>query len=83
MAGKPRITFAKLKDLIFKHLEDTVGKLDDFEVTFAKLDKAEWRANVDFVAEGGDEETPESALFTIDAQTGDVTEFKRGYTWRD
>lgn len=83
MADKSRVTFSKLKDLIFEHLEDTVGGLEDVEVTFAKLEKGEWRANVDFVPEGEDSDQPESALFTIDAESGEVTEFKRGHTWRE
>jgi hypothetical protein len=80
---KGKITFSKLKDLIYKHLEETVGDLDDYEVTFAKLEDGHWRANVEFVVEGGREDAPETALFSVDSETGDVTEFQRGYTWRD
>jgi hypothetical protein len=77
------VTFSKLKELILEHLQDTVGEVEDFEVTFAKLEKNRWRANVEFVQKGGDEERPETALFSVDAETGDVTEFQKGYTWRD
>lgn len=83
MPKRSSITFSRLKEVLYAHLEETVGDLDDFEVTFAKLEKGKWRANVEFVVEGRDEARPESALFTVDPETEDVTEFQRGYTWRD
>lgn len=78
-----RVTFAGLKEVITHHLRNNFGELDEVEVTFAKFQFPEWRANVEFVVHGGRSDAPRTALFRINAISGDVVEFQQGNTWRD
>jgi len=69
--------------LLHNHLEDTVGRLTDFEVTFAKLERGVWKANVEFVVKGGREDAPDTASFMVDADTREVLEFRKGSLWKE
>jgi hypothetical protein len=80
---KSKVTFSKVKGIVYDLLENQVGKLDEFEITFAKLEDGEWRVNAEFVLDGEDSDTAEVALFTIDAESGEVSEYQRGSTWRE
>lgn len=80
---KGKITFSKAKSIALARLEEEVGELEEFEITFGKLDEGEWRMNVEFVLEGEDSDMVEVALFSIDAESGEVTEYQRGSTWRE
>lgn len=75
------LKFADVKQKIGQHLKTALG-IDEFSVTFAKLEENEWRVNVEFREKVGPTEWPTTALFGLDAETGEVKEFKKGYTWR-
>ena len=75
------ITFGDVRDKIEEYLK-TALKITEFDITFAKLDEKEdiWKVNVEF-KEKGDDVLPRSALFVLDAESGDVRQFEKGRYW--
>ena len=41
-----------------------------------------WRVNISYTRTVGGVQWPTTALLAIDAETGEVTQFKEGWTWR-
>lgn len=78
-----KLTFPRLKTLLHNHLEDTVGRVTDFEVTFAKLERGAWKATIEFVVKGGREDAPQTATFLVDADTREILEFRKGSMWKE
>ena len=76
-----KLSFTDVKKRVGEHLRTALG-LEEFEITFAKQDEDVWRVNVEFKEKIGDIELPTTALFSIDAITGEVKEFRKGYSWR-
>ena len=81
MGEKEKLTFAEVKRAIGDNLK-TALNVENFDITFAKLEKDEWRVNVAFQEAGGLMLLwNQTALFTIDAWSGDVKVFERGRAW--
>ena len=76
-----KLNFAEVKQKIAEHLKTALG-IEEFEITFAKQEEDVWRVNVEFEEKIGSVEWPISALFSIDVVSGEVKEFKKGYSWR-
>jgi phage FluMu protein Com len=77
----PQLSFAEVKQKIATHLE-TALLIKDFKITYAKLERNEWKVNVEYNDKIGTIDITKSALFSLDATTGEVIEFKRDLTWR-
>jgi len=84
MSENKNLSFGDIKEKVKEHLKTALG-IEEFSITFAKLEKDTltkperevWKINVEF-KEGDWDRT---ALFKIDAKTGEVLEFKKGYLW--
>ena len=74
----PALSFAAIKSRVAEHLKTAVDT-DDFEIKSAKLEDLQglWRIDVEFRKPKA--MFTETALLTIDATTGEVKEFRRGY----
>jgi len=70
-----------LREIIEGVLKKHYPDLETFEITYSILDETEgaWRVNIRFRKEG--EMYDKVANFKVDAETGDVTWFKEGFTW--
>jgi phage FluMu protein Com len=77
----PILSFAEIKKKIAFHLK-TALVVEDFKITYAKLVGDIWNVNIEYYEKISGVDFPKSALFTLDAITGEVKEFKRDYTWR-
>lgn len=77
-----QLKFADVKRCVAEHLE-TALDVSEFSITFAKHEPEQhvWKVNVEFKERISGSEWPTSALFAIDAGTGEVREFKKGHTW--
>ncbi len=73
-----KLSFAEMKKRIKEHLQMTLN-LEDFSINSAKQEGDVWKINVEFKEKTGAIELPTTALFIIDAMTGEVMEFKKGY----
>lgn len=76
-----KLSFAEVKQRIAEHLKTALG-VEEFDITFAKLELDTWKVNVEFTEKIDYNEFPKSALFSLDATTGEVKEFKKDYSWR-
>jgi len=81
MEEMERLGFADAKEKIGEHLKTALG-IEEFEITFAKQDDDLWKVNVEFNEKIGTFEWPTTAFFVIDATTGEVREFRKGYLGR-
>jgi len=81
MEETEKLTFADVKKRIGEHLK-TALNVEEFSMTFAKQQENVWKVNVEFKEKVGSTVWPTSALFSIDATTGEVTEFHKGRYWR-
>lgn len=81
MEETQKLSFTDVKNRIGEHLRTALG-IQEFEITFAKQEEGVWRVNVEFEEKIGTIEWPTSASFSIDATTGEVKEYRKGYTWR-
>ncbi len=75
-----KLSFADMKKRIREHLKMALN-IEDFSINSAKQDGNVWKVNVEFTERTGAIDLPTTALFIIDAFTGEVKEFKKGYTW--
>lgn len=80
------LPLSKAKEIIKEHLATVDEKINDFVITYAKLDQTKlvysdeiWRINIEFQEEGKAYVT--TALFSVDARTGSIVEYKRGSYW--
>lgn len=80
MEEMERLNFADAKEKIGDHLKTALG-IEEFEITFAKQDDFR-RVNIGFDERIDTVELSTIALFVIDAMTGGVREFRKGYSWR-
>ena len=65
-----------MRNRIKEHLQMALN-IQDFSINFAKLDGE--KVNVEFKEKTGAIDMPTTALFILDAMTGEVKEFKKGY----
>ncbi len=74
----PPLSFAEVKSRVAAHLKTAVDA-DDFDIRSAKLDELQglWKVDVEFRKPKA--MFSETALLMIDATTGAVKEFRRGY----
>lgn len=74
----PALTFAEIKSRVAAHLKVAVDA-DDFDIKSAKLEELQgfWKIDVEFKKPKA--MFSETALLIIDARTGEVREFRRGY----
>jgi hypothetical protein len=75
-----KLNFADMKIRIREHLKMALN-VEDFSINFAKQEGDVWKVNIEFKEKTGAIELPTTALFIIDVMTGEVKEFKKGYTW--
>lgn len=81
MEQTKKLNFTDVKKRIGEHLKTALG-VEEFELTFAKLEGDVWRVNVEFKEKRGTVELSTTALFSIDVTTGEVKEFRKGDIWR-
>lgn len=74
----PALSFAEIKARVSQHLKTAVDA-EDFDIKSAKLEELQglWKIDVEFKKSKA--EFSETALLMIDATTGEVKEFRRGY----
>lgn len=74
----PALTFAEIKSRVAAHLKTAVDA-EDFDIKSAKLEELQglWKIDVEFKKPKA--MFSETALLIIDAITGEVKEFRRGY----
>ena len=83
------IDLKRVREIVNEHVRIAVGEIEEKEpiITFAVRDKTysakeAWRVNVRYTPKSEKGPTWEKfALFKIDAETGEVLEFKEGLTW--
>lgn len=75
-----KLSFGEVKEKIGEHLK-TALDVQDFSISYAKLTEGEWRVSVEFKEDISGIKFPTSALFSLDAVTGEVKQYKKGYTW--
>ena len=75
-----KLNFADVKKKIGEDLK-TALNVQEFSITFAKQEENVWKVNVEFKEKGGSREWITTALFSIDATTGEVIEFEKGRYW--
>ena len=81
MEKTEKLNFADVKKKIADHLK-TALNIEEFSITFAKQEGDIWKVDTEFKEKNGTTELPTTALFSIDATTGEIKEFKKGYSWR-
>ncbi len=74
-----KLSFAEMKKRIKEHLQMALN-IEGYSINSAKQEGDVWKVNVEFKEKTGAIELPTTALFIIDAMTGEVKEFKKGYT---
>ncbi len=74
----PFLTFGDIKARVAEHLKTAVDT-DEFDIRSAKLEELQglWKIDVEFKKPKA--MFSETALLTIDATTGEVKEFRKGY----
>jgi len=86
------IDLRKVREIVNEYIRVTVGEVEEevCRITFAVRDtffpygREVWRINVEYTPKPKKKEEfsfTRSSLFTIDAKTAKVIEFKEGYTW--
>ena len=73
------LSFADMKIRIREHLKMALN-IEDFSISFAKQEGDIWQVIIEFKEKTGAIELPTTALFILDVMTGEVKEFKKGYT---
>jgi len=81
MEATEKLSFADVKKKIGEHLK-TALDIEEFTITFAKQEGDAWKVNVEFKEKVGTVEWSTTALFRMDAITGEVKEFEKGRFWR-
>lgn len=81
MEGGIKLSFSDVKKRVGEHLK-TALNVDEFTITFAKQEENVWKVNVEFKEKVGVMVWTTTALFKIDATTGEVKEFEKGRYWR-
>lgn len=81
MEGTEKLSFADVKKRVGEHLK-TALNIEEFLITFAKQVEEVWKVNIEFTEKVGLIELPTTALFIIDATTGEVKEFQKGRYWK-
>jgi hypothetical protein len=75
------VSLGVARDKVSRYLQDIIGT-SAASVSSAKLVGTDWYVNVLFTPPGGNPSFPESGLFVLDANTGVVKEFRKGYVYR-
>jgi len=89
------IDLKRVREIINEHIRLTVGEIEEGEpkITFAVREewglppangRVVWRINIEYTPKPKKPDEfsfTRTALFMIDAETGDVLEFKEGYYW--
>jgi hypothetical protein len=85
------IDLKKVREIVNEHVRIAVGEIEEKEpqIIFAVRDKLAgetrevWRVNVTYTpkTKSGVSTWKRFALFKIDAETGEVLEFKEGWIW--
>jgi len=73
-----KLGFAEIKNRIKEHLQMALN-IEKFSINFAKQEGDVWKVNIEFKEKTDAIEMPTTALFILDAATGEVKEFKKGY----
>jgi uncharacterized membrane protein YkoI len=74
----PALSFVEIRASVAGHLKTAVDA-DEFDIKSAKLEELQgvWKVDVEFRKPKA--MFSETALLTVDATTGEVKEFRRGY----
>ena len=84
------LTFAEVKEKIREHVKIALN-IEEFDITFAKREKdilagnlltgkEIWKVNIEYRKKEGD--FGSTALFSIDAKSGEVLEFQKNVVWK-
>ena len=73
----------RIRELLEKYLRIFYPEVFDIQITFLVADEKQgiWKVNVKFKKDPSDI-FYYIAMFSIDATSGDITQFKEGWTWR-
>ena len=81
------LSFSEIKQLVKGYLK-TALDIDEFTITFAAQEPSQWRIAISYLTESKSvsDETmplrwPTTAILRIDSVSGDLKEFKTGYTY--
>lgn len=75
-----RLSFEEMKIKVSEHMRRFFG-VEEFNITFAREDVDLWMVNIEYREKDGAIELPATALLSIDARTGEIREFRKGYSW--
>ena len=79
MAGK-KLTFSEIKQKIGEHLK-TAQNVDEFTISFAIQEEDQWRVSINYTKTLGTIEWPKTATLRIDPISGEIKEFKEGFSY--
>ena len=81
------LTFSEIKQLVKGYLK-TALNIDEFTITFAAQESTQWRIAITYFSETKNVsdktmplQWPNTAVLRIDSVSGDLKEFKTGYTY--
>jgi len=77
-----KLTFAEVKQKAGEYLKTALPNVEEFAITFAKLEGDVWRINVEFKEKIDSTEWRTTALLAIDVTTGEIKQFEKGHFWR-
>jgi hypothetical protein len=75
------VTLGAVQAKVSKYLEAVVGSTS-MSVSSARLVGTDWFVNVLFTLPGSNPTFPESGLFIVDGNSGEVKEFRKGFVYR-
>lgn len=75
-----RLSFEDIKQKVAKHLKTAIG-IEEFLITFAKQENDIWRINVEYKEKIASIDWSQTASLEIDAISGQIKQFKKGFVW--
>jgi hypothetical protein len=83
-----KLTFSEIKEIVKSHLKTALG-IETFNITFASFDEQSdmWRISVSYVTSDKNAPPglafrwPNTAILRLKASTGDVVEFRDGFSY--
>lgn len=79
MSEKDALTFEEVRKKIEAYVK-TALKIEDFDITFAKLEADEWRVTIEWKKEN--EILSNTIAVTLDAKTGELKAFQKDKFWK-
>lgn len=79
--GTKQLSLLEAKQKAAEYLRRS-AEITDFSLHYAELEGGLWKVDVEFTEEVEGQKLVSSALLALDARTGKVVQYKKGYRWR-